>query len=257
MTQARRLSLAGWPYERIAAHRGAGVLAPENTFSAMRLAHQLGVRAVEFDVMLAADGVPVLMHDPQLGRTVPGVGDIDSIPSAVLANMDAGSWFDVRYRGEGVPLFAELAQWLQGHGIWMNIEIKPFPGRERDTGQVVGQLTQALFQHVLDPAKRPLFSSFSPIALSAAREAAPGIARGLLVGEVPADWLAQLQALDCVSLHCRHDKLNAGLAAQIKAEGYGLLCYTVNEPVRARELFSWGVDCICTDRIDLIGADFR
>ena len=35
------------------------------------------------------------------------------------------------------------------------------------------------------------------------------------------------------------------------AAGYGLLCYTVNDPARAQLLYSWGVDCIVTDRLDL------
>jgi glycerophosphoryl diester phosphodiesterase len=42
----------------------------------------------------------------------------------------------------------------------------------------------------------------------------------------------------------------------VKAAGFGLFCYTVNAPARARELFDWGVDGFCTDRIDLIGPDF-
>jgi len=77
------------------------------------------------------------------------------------------------------------------------------------------------------------------------------------VEDVPPDWQARLEALDCVSLHCQHDLLDAQLARRIKAAGYGLMCYTVNDPARARELFSWGVDALCTDRYDLIGADFR
>ena len=43
----------------------------------------------------------------------------------------------------------------------------------------------------------------------------------------------------------------------MKAEGFGLFCYTVNTPECARELFAWGVDAFCTDRIDLIGPAFR
>ncbi len=45
-------------------------------------------------------------------------------------------------------------------------------------------------------------------------------------------------------------------AQAVKQAGYGLFCYTVNKPARAKEIFGWGVDGFCTDRIDLIGADF-
>jgi glycerophosphoryl diester phosphodiesterase len=102
----------------------------------------------------------------------------------------------------------------------------------------------------------PLLSSFSFDALAAARDAAPALPRGLLFGGVPADWRAQTAALECVSLHADHRKLDARLVEQIKAEGRFILAYTVNDPARARELAQWGVDTICTDRIDLIGADF-
>ena len=48
------------------AHRGGGKLAPENTLAGIRLAARLGFRAVEFDVMLSADGTPVLVHHAAL-----------------------------------------------------------------------------------------------------------------------------------------------------------------------------------------------
>ncbi|MDX3907342.1 MAG: glycerophosphodiester phosphodiesterase [Pigmentiphaga sp.] len=246
-----------WPYPRILAHRGGGALAPENTMAGMREAHARRMRGVEFDVMLAADGIPILMHDTELGRTVPGVGDLGAFDSEELGRMDAGAWFSPHFQGEPVPRLEDAVQWLRRHDVWMNIEIKPMPGHDVDTAEVVGQMVQDLFADVSDPTRRPLFSSFSVKALDAARETAPGIPRGLLVEGVPPDWESRLRSLGCVSLHCRHDRLDAGLARHIKTAGYGLMCYTVNDPARARELFSWGVDALCTDRYDVIGADFR
>jgi glycerophosphoryl diester phosphodiesterase len=78
----------------------------------------------------------------------------------------------------------------------------------------------------------------------------------LLFGAVPADWRARTQALACLSLHADHRKLDARLVAEIKAAGLFILAYTVNDPQRARMLAQWGVDAICTDRIDLMGAAF-
>ncbi len=249
--------VAGWPYERVVAHRGGGTIAPENTLAGMRAAAEHGLRAVEFDVMMAGDRVPVLMHDPQLGRTISGGGAIDDIPSDALQRMDAGSWLDpVRFRGEPVPRFDEAVRWLNQAGIWMNIEIKPTPGRERETGEVVAGLTDALFAQVNDPAALPLFSSFSFDAMVEAQRVAPRIPRGWLVSQVPDDWQARLEQLGAVALHTNHRHLTARQAADVKAAGYGLFCYTVNEPARARELLSWGVDAFCTDRIDLFARDF-
>ena len=58
-----------WPYPQFLAHRGGGKLAPENTLAALRCGLAHGFHAVEFDVMLSRDGVPVVMRDPYLGRT--------------------------------------------------------------------------------------------------------------------------------------------------------------------------------------------
>jgi len=78
----------------------------------------------------------------------------------------------------------------------------------------------------------------------------------MLYDAVPDDWRAQTAALSCVSLHVGHETLNEPLVAEIKDSGLRILAYTVNDPERARELAQWGVDAICTDRIDVIGADF-
>jgi glycerophosphoryl diester phosphodiesterase len=248
-----------WPYPRILAHRGGGSLAPENTLAAVRRGMEAGFRAIEFDVMLARDGVPIVLHDPRLGRTVGGRGSVADVDALDLAARDAGSWFGPDYAGEPVPLFVEFAQFCKSHGVWMNIEIKPVPGHDAPTGSVVARLAAALFADELAAgrvARAPLLSSFSETALEAAREAAPQVPRAWLVGALPHDWERRARALDAVAIHVDHTRLTARQAAAVKAAGFGLFCYTVNAPARARELFGWGVDGLCTDRIDLIGPDF-
>ena len=71
---------------------------------------------------------------------------------------------------------------------------------------------------------------------------------------MPANWQAMLQEMDCIALHCDHSTLTREQATAIKAAGYQLLCYTVNELARAREIMGWGVDSVCTDRLDLLPA---
>ena len=81
-----------WPFPRLIAHRGGGILAPENTMAGMRCGLAYGFRGVEFDVMLAQDGVPVLMHDPLFGRTIRAPGGVLDYPAQALTALDAGSW---------------------------------------------------------------------------------------------------------------------------------------------------------------------
>lgn len=247
-----------WPYPKVIAHRGGGTLAPENTLAAMQCGLEHGFAAVEFDVMLSKDGIPVLMHDPEFGRTVAGNGHVADTPAADLQKMDAGQWFSERFKGEPVPLYADIVRFCRQHGIWMNVEIKPAPGVEEETGRVVAEMTQALFADVavVDALHLPLFSSFSMDALMAAKHAAPTIPRGFLVDRITPDWKASLQELAAKALHTNHKYLTAGQAMQVKDAGYGLFCYTVNTPERATEILHWGVDAFCTDRLDLIPADF-
>ena len=58
-------------------------------------------------------------------------------------------------------------------------------------------------------------------------------------------------------MHLNHKLLSEARVNAIKAAGLHILVYTVNNPERARELLRWGVDCICTDKIDVIGPDFE
>lgn len=244
-----------WPYPRLLAHRGGGKLAPENTLAALRLGWERGYRAVEFDVMLAGDDIPVLMHDAQLGRTLAGRGKISNFIAAQLQKMDAGSWFSPVFAGEPVPAYEAAYRFCIAHGIWMNVEIKPEPGTERQTGEVVAQLTRRLAAECPEAAGEapglPLLSSFSMEALLAARAAAPEIPRALLVKTVPADWQQRMKKAGAQALHVQERRLSAAQAEAVKAAGYGLFCYTVNDPARAATLLSWGVDAFCTDRLDL------
>ncbi|SPJ16538.1 glycerophosphodiester phosphodiesterase, cytosolic [Burkholderiales bacterium] len=242
-----------WPYPRLVAHRGGGAFAPENTLEACEVGLRHGYRAAEVDAVLSADEVPVLLHDATLERTTDGRGLVAHRTADELARLDAGSWFGTEFAGVRIPTLVQALHHCRERGMWLNVEIKPVAGFEARTGKIVGEAV-ARFCADAGPAviPAPLLSSFSRTALAAARSSAPGIARGLLISGVVADWREALQALACVSLHCDHRKLDAALVQEVKDRGYGLLCYTVNDPARARALWSWGVDAICTDRIDLI-----
>ena len=234
-----------WPGPRILAHRGGGSLAPENTLGAIRLGASLGFKGVEFDVMLAGDGTPVVIHDETLERTTNARGSVAETPYAVLAKLNAGN-------GEPIPSFEQAARLCRELGLWANVEIKPAKGHERATGEVVARMASELWR---GGEMQPLLSSFSSEALARARDVAPALARGFLVGKIPADWQSRMRELKCVALHCDYKHLAQSTAARVRAAGHGLLVYTVNEPGDARRLFGWGIDCVVTDAVDRIGPD--
>jgi len=255
-----------WPYARVLAHRGGGTLAPENTLAAIDVGYSHGYRAVEFDAMLSADDVAVLIHDPTLERTTNGRGAVADATAARLAQLDAGGWHSPRFRGEPLPTLEAAIDHCRAHDIWINLEIKPAPGHEVRTGMMVARTTALRYADLIrangeradavEP-RLPLLSSFDYAALAEARAAARAIPRGYLLDRVPEEWRAQLQSLGAVSLHTNHEHLTPAITRAIKEAGYWLFCYTVNTPARARELFDWGVDAFCTDRIDLISPDFH
>jgi len=244
---------SAWPYPRVIAHRGGGALAPENTLAAFDAGAKLGMRMVEFDAKLSHDAVPFLLHDDRVERTSNGKGAAAALTYRELATLDAGSWFAPAFAGESMPTLEAVALRCQALGLAANVEIKPCPGTDTATGSLVARETARLWSNA-QPA--PLLSSFSIEALDAARIAAPHLPRGLLIDDVPDDWLEQARRLECVALHANHRKLDQALVAQILAAGLWLMVYTVNQPERALELKQWGVDAICTDRIDLIGPHF-
>ena len=173
--------------------------------------------------------------------------------------MDAGAWFGQQFKDEPVPYYTQFIDYCKEQRIWMNVEIKPADGYETETGRWVAQVTRDSYADEIaagDPAGVPLLSSFSFEALAAARDAAPDLPRGYLLDRIPDDWQAQAHELAAVAIHTNHKYLTSELARAIKAAGYGLFCYTVNDPERGREILSWGVDGFCTDRIDLIGPTF-
>ena len=214
----------------------------------------MGFKGVEFDVMLAGDGTPVLIHDETLERTTDGSGEVASTPYSELARLDAGSWHGPRWRGERIPAFEEAARLCRELGLWANVEIKPAKGQERATGEAVTRLAWDRWRGAELP---PLLSSFSSEALATARDTAGELPRGCLVGKIPPDWAGRLRELGCLALHCNYKHLDETMTAQIRSAGYSVLVYTVNETADARRLLGWGVDCLVTDALDRIGPDLR
>lgn len=219
------------------AHRCGGNLAPENTLAGLHAAARQGCRAVEFDVMLSADGTPVLIHDETLDRTTNGVGRVCETPDTVLLSLDAGA-------GESIPTLAQAAGLCHRYDFLANVEIKPAAGYEVATAECVARFVRAHWRGL-----PPLLSSFSPEALQAAWRTAPDLQYGLLFETVPADWQRQREAIGAVSLHCAAESLTDAVLAEARAAGVPVLCYTVNDADTARALFSRGVTSIFTDTL--------
>lgn len=233
----------------IIAHRGASAYAPENTMAAFHRAYVMGAAWVEFDVMLAACGTPIIFHDETLNRTTNAVGPIAPQPYAALQTLDAGSWFSPWFSGERIPTLKSVLMFLKSVGMRANIEIKPLPHQSVATVEHTLAVVRECFD---EAAPGLLFSSFDVDALRALRQASPHAHIGLLMHEWLPEWERIASELRTRSIHLNHEILTPKTASLIKGLHQDLLCYTVNDRDTADRLFSWGVDGVFSDFPDVL-----
>lgn len=115
----------------IIAHRGDSVGAPENTMAAFRAAIECGADGVEFDVQLACDGVPVVIHDYDLKRTAGLNKKVADMTSSELANTDVGSWFAAKFAAETLPTLSDVLSLYESERGPIFVELKCESGEFR------------------------------------------------------------------------------------------------------------------------------
>jgi glycerophosphoryl diester phosphodiesterase len=214
----------------------------------LRRAKALGCTWVEFDVRLTADGALVLLHDSRLDRTTDAAGRVASKPLSVVRRCDAGSRFDPAFYGEPVPTLEEALALAAELDLGANVEIKADAGRMRRTAAIVSAtLTRREYRH-----QPMLVSSFSAKAVGILRDLAPRLPRGLLLRAVPRRWEIGAARLGCATLHVNHEALTQQSVDVMRAAGYPVLAYTVNDAARAQRLFEWGVASVFSDVPDII-----
>ncbi|MCS6801357.1 MAG: glycerophosphodiester phosphodiesterase [Chloroflexota bacterium] len=171
---------------RLIAHRGASAEVTENTLAAFDLAARHGADAVECDVRLTRDGVPVVFHDADLVRLAGRPERVDSLTAAEVAAVRLEG-------GHRIPTLAETLVWSRT-GLPLIIEVKSGADPVLMARQVaavaaaVGGTVAAL-------------SSFSPRLLEALAASLPEVPRAL-VADLPAeDAAVQARAVGAAALH--------------------------------------------------------
>ena len=229
---------------RVVGHRGAPSLAPENTLASFRAAAATGVKAVEFDVALTFDARPVVIHDASLERTTDGTGLLAESTLEAISGLDAGAWFDPSFAGEVVPTLEETIDLLDALDLGADMELKPDPGREVETAEIALNVARSCWPEETAP---PVITSFSRVALAAAKECVPEWPRGLCFELLPEDWEEVADSLG-VSILCPNaDRLTGSQCASMIAADFEIMAWTVNEEDKAETLINWGVSSFCTD----------
>lgn len=238
----------------IFAHRGASAYAPENTLAAFNLAFEQGADGIELDVKLSADGEVVVIHDATVERTTNGQGRVADLPLAALRELDAGSFFADKFRGERIPTLSEVFASVGGK-LFINVELTNYRTRKDN---LVEKSVALVVKHGLQD--RVLFSSFLQRNLSKTAQLLPDTPRGLLTLPKIMGWWARsvIFALgDYQALNPHIGDVSPKSVERAHKMGRQVNVWTVNDAEDMRRLKDWGVDGIITDDPLLASQIFR
>lgn len=227
---------------RIIAHRGSPSKAPENTIAGLHQAHALGAEWVEFDLRLTRDGQVIVMHDATVERTTNGVGRIDEMDFAEIAQLDAGN-------GQHVPLFERWLSVVISLGLKMNLEIKTSKHEAPMMVEKVHAILQRLWpQHLM----KPIISADNQRFIELYREVDPNAHLAFVTNGMPFRWRKRLNQMGVMALVISRRRINHARVEALHEAGYQVMAYTVNSFAEAEKLFEMGVDSIFTDDLTVM-----
>ncbi len=232
----------------IIGHRGASAAAPENTLAAFNLAVELKADAVELDVKLTKDRVPIIMHDPTVDRTTDGQGKVADLTLADLKKLDAGVKKDSKFAGERIPTLAEVFEAVAAK-IWINVELTNSTTR----GDGLEAEVVALIQK-MNLGRRVLLSSFNPFAIRNVKRLDPSLPVAQLTAHKMPIYLREAWLAPFIRHEARHPdyvQLKKRGVAYYKRRGYRVNVWTTNDPADLRDFARQGVDGLITDVPDV------
>jgi len=215
------------------AHRGASSYAPENTFAAFDLAIAMGARHIELDVHFSSDGHLVVIHDDAVNRTTDGAGPVTGHSLAALTALDAGAWFDPRFKGERIPTLGAVLERYKGRAH-VHVEIK---GHSAGLAQKTADLVRARGM-----AGQVTITSFQIAKLEETRAYAPELPTGWLVGQVSDASIAQARAMGLTQLCPRADTVTPELVSRLHAERFVVRAWGVATEDLMRRVVTAGAD---------------
>lgn len=234
------------PQPLIIAHRGYSARFPENTLAAFRAAIDAGAHMIELDVTLSRDRQLVVIHDDTVDRTTNGSGAVKDLTLEQLGRLDAGSWFDARFKGERLPTLAQVLEAVKGK-LLVNIEIKPEAFEPEGPDDAVERQVLDLV-HEKNMFADVLVSSFEWQTLENMRKWEPAVALGLL-SDVPADerlfhWYRRIEAF---SWHPDYRVLTRKQVDRLHDLGARVFPYAVNGKIDTHAMLKMGVDGLILD----------
>ncbi len=242
-------------------HRGSAGDAPENTLESFARALRAGAAILESDVHLTRDGVPVLIHDDDVGRVTEGSGAVRELLLAELQRLDAGWRFSpdggrshpFRGRGLRIPTLAEALEALPGARF--NLELKEgLPGIVertlavvRDAGREELTLLTAAEDALMAQLRAVVARDAGRVAIGASTGDVLDFVRTALSGECPRPGP---MALQIPAEFAGRPLVTHELVAHAHAHDVQIHVWTVNDPSEMARLLDLGVDGIVSDHPD-------
>ncbi len=230
---------------QLCAHRGDVSAAPENTIPAFESAVKKGAPQIEFDVNLSKDGHLVIMHDATIDRTTNGKGKVTDFTLAELKALDAGSWFDPKFKDTRIPTLRETLEAIP-ENVLCNVHLKNDAEVAVKSAQLIaemGRLEQCFLATTLEN-------------VAAARAVVPDIKSCNMTRQAGnrAAYIDDTIKHGCefIQLHQRdgHENLAAEVK-KLKANGVTVNWFGANDAPLIQLLHDAGVDYILTDKLDL------
>lgn len=235
----------------VVGHRGNRAHAPENTIESFAQAVSLGADAIEFDVRLSADGIPVVHHDPTVSRTTDGRGEIARMTFSELRKLDAGARYTndggrtFPYRGMGhrIPSFDEVLEAFPSTPVLIEIKTALAATGVRNSIESHGAEDRSLVD-AMDIRAVRIFAG-SRIAAGAARDDVARLMAEVVLGHAVRQM--NYRAL-CVPLAYYGLPLPVKRFASVApAHDCRVHVWTINDPVVAVNLWKSGVNGIISD----------
>lgn len=226
---------------RIIGHRGARGEAPENTLGGFQYIHDLGIRAVEFDVRQLNDHELIIMHDDNMLRTTGIDQALYPLNSTQLDSYNqAHIWLD--WEKQSTPTLRQALQIMQDFEH-LEVEVKAV-----ETQAEAERLTQHLTHQLRGFERTAVITSFDLKILQALQDQHSTFKRGLLI-EDDIQHLAIEQALkyDCCQIGWMNQLATDDLLKATQQANLAISVWTVNDIERAKHLRDCGIDGLITD----------
>ena len=227
----------------VTAHRGASMNYPENTMAAFNGAYELGADWIELDLQQTKDKQIVVTHDSNLSRITGLKKSVNDVTYDKIKTLDAGSFFDSKYRDERIPLLSEVIEFAKEKNIKLNIELKP-TGREVDFEKEVVDIIKEY-----DFEDDCVITSQSYETITKVKELDSDI-KTVYVMVLAIGNIVELDKADAFSVEAMN--INKSLVESVHNAGCELYVWTINTDESVKRMVELGVDNIITDDVVMV-----